>query len=316
MAALVEVDRLVKRFRSITAVNCVSFKVERGEVMGFLGPNGAGKSTTMKMIAGFLAPDEGSIKINGADCSQHPVASKRLIGYLPEGAPLYGDMSPRLFLEFAGEIRGLRGDELQQRIDGVVERIDLHSVIDQPIETLSKGFKRRVGIAQAILHDPDVLILDEPTDGLDPNQKHEVRNLIRELSRKKAIILSTHILEEVDAVCTRAIIIAGGEIVEDGDPAELEARSPGHNTVTLTVRNEPAAVVASVLGGLPGVTDVRTEDREEGSTRYFVSPRNGKNIVASLGNAIRDNGWIVEEMRVERGRFDDVFRRATEAQRS
>jgi ABC-2 type transport system ATP-binding protein len=316
MSALVEVDCLVKRFRSITAVNGISFKVERGEVLGFLGPNGAGKSTTMKMIAGFLTADEGSIRIKGEDCSRHPVASKRLIGYLPEGAPLYGDMSPRLFLRFAGEIRGLRGTELEERVAGVVDSINLHAVVDQPIETLSKGFKRRVGIAQALLHDPEVLILDEPTDGLDPNQKHEVRNLIREMSPQKAIILSTHILEEVDAVCGRAIIIAGGEIVADGNPAELEASSPEHNTVSMMVRGATREGITSVLAGLPDVTDVRAVDAEEGATRFVIRPKVGATIAASLGDAAKEHGWTVEELRVERGRLDEVFRRATQAHRT
>jgi len=316
MAVLVEVDRLVKRFRSITAVNGISFRVERGEVLGFLGPNGAGKSTTMKMIAGFLTPDEGSIHVDGGDCIRHPIASKRLIGYLPEGAPLYGDMTPRLFLRFTGEIRGLRGAELTQRIEGVVDTINLKSVIDQPIETLSKGFKRRVGIAQALLHDPAVLILDEPTDGLDPNQKHEVRNLIREMSHQKAIILSTHILEEVDAVCSRAIIIAGGEIVADGDPAELEARSPLHNTVSLTVRGTSVDSFSSVLTGVPGVADVRVVNDGEDSVRFAVKPRDGTSIIKSVGDAVKAHGWTVEEMHVERGRLDEVFRHVTETQRT
>lgn len=316
MTVMVEVDRLVKRFRSITAVKNISFRVERGEVLGFLGPNGAGKSTTMKMIAGFLAPDEGSILVNGRDCSRYPIDSKRLIGYLPEGAPLYGDMSPRLFLRFAGEIRGLRGAELEQKVAGVVDRINLQTVVDQPIETLSKGFKRRVGIAQALLHDPEVLILDEPTDGLDPNQKHEVRNLIREMAPQKAIILSTHILEEVDAVCTRALIIAGGELVADGDPAALEARSPRHNSIRLTVRGQPAGKVESVLTGLPDVQSVETGSAPGGSAHFLVSPRDGRNILEPLGTVVNENGWIVEEMYVERGRLEEVFRSATETQRS
>jgi ABC-2 type transport system ATP-binding protein len=313
---MVEVERLVKRFGSITAVDGISFKVERGEVLGFLGPNGAGKSTTMKMIAGFLTPDEGTILINGGDCQLHPITAKRLIGYLPEGAPLYGDMSPRLFLNFSGSIRGMRGAELHGRVGEVVERINLESVLDQPIETLSKGFKRRVGIAQAILHDPEVLILDEPTDGLDPNQKHEVRELIREMSREKAIILSTHILEEVDAVCTRAIIIAGGKIVADGDPGELEARSPRHNTVNLIVHDPKGEALATAIGALPGVSDVQAYAAADGSTRFVISPRGGESIVGSLSKAVRENGWAVEEMHVERGRLDDVFRQVTEAQRS
>jgi len=316
MAAMVEVEKLVKHFGSITAVDGVSFAVERGEVLGFLGPNGAGKSTTMKMISGFLTPDRGRIHIEGMDIARHPISSKQRIGYLPEGAPLYGDMSPRLFLEFVGAIRGLRGAELNSRVAAVVDGINLNAVIDQPIDTLSKGFKRRVGVAQAILHDPDVLILDEPTDGLDPNQKYEVRNLIREMARQKAIILSTHILEEVDAVCTRAIIIAGGRIVADGEPADLEARSPHHNAVILDIRNHAAADIESALGSLAGVKEVSSETTQEGLIRFVVFPEGGNSVIDRVSNAVRENHWLVEEMHVERGHLDEVFRSVTQVQTS
>ena len=203
----------------------VSFDVNHGEVLGFLGPNGAGKSTTMKMITGFLEPTSGTCIVNGHDVLENPLAVKRSIGYLPEGAPAYGEMTVKSFLNFIADIRQLSGSTRQKRIDEVVERINIRNVYDQSIETLSKGYKRRVGLAQAILHDPDTLILDEPTDGLDPNQKHEVRNLIKEMSADKAIVISTHILEEVDAVCSRAIIIATGELLFDGTPSELIAKS-------------------------------------------------------------------------------------------
>lgn len=221
----IEVNTLFKSFGPIHAVQGISFTVKHGEVLGFLGPNGAGKSTTMKMIAGFLEPDDGTVIVNGYDVIDDPITVKSNIGYLPEGAPSYGEMTVNNFLQFIAEIRGFKGLERQSRIDTAVNKIHLESVMDQTIETLSKGFKRRVGIAQAILHDPDVLIMDEPTDGLDPNQKHEVRNLIKEMAQKKAIIISTHILEEVDAVCDRAIIIADGKILFDGSPAELRSQS-------------------------------------------------------------------------------------------
>jgi ABC-2 type transport system ATP-binding protein len=225
MDTLVEIKNLHKKFDTKIAVDDISFTVSRGEVLGFLGPNGAGKSTTMKMITGFLAPDAGTVVIAGHNLEKDPVQVKRHIGYLPEGAPLYSEMTPATFLEFIGEVRGFRGEELNKRIRETVGKINLQQVLEQPIATLSKGFKRRVGIAQAILHDPDVLVLDEPTDGLDPNQKFEVRNLIRNMAKEKAIVLSTHILEEVDAVCTRAMIIAAGKLVADGTPAELAARA-------------------------------------------------------------------------------------------
>ncbi len=218
MSAMIEIDGLVRRFGPLVAVDGVSFQVARGEVLGFLGPNGAGKSTTMKTVTGFLAPTAGSIRICGHDVEDDPIAAKRCIGYLPEGAPAYPDMTPRAFLDFICEIRGLNGDVRAGRLAEVIERVHIAEVLDQPIETLSKGFKRRVGLAQAILHDPPVLVLDEPTDGLDPNQKHEVRTLIKGMAADKAIVISTHILEEVEAVCTRAIIIARGRILAEGGP--------------------------------------------------------------------------------------------------
>tara|TARA_R110000782_G_scaffold134990_1_gene227411 strand:+ start:632 stop:1387 length:756 start_codon:yes stop_codon:yes gene_type:complete len=225
MPVTIKVKSLKKSFGPIHAVRGVSFDVNHGEVLGFLGPNGAGKSTTMKMITGFLEPTSGTVEVNGYDVLENPIAVKRSVGYLPEGAPAYGEMTVRSFLNFIADIRQLTGSTRQKRIDEVVDIINIKHVIDQSIETLSKGFKRRVGIAQAILHDPSVLILDEPTDGLDPNQKHEVRNLIKEMSEDKAIIISTHILEEVDAVCSRAIIIASGELLFDGTPTELIKKS-------------------------------------------------------------------------------------------
>ncbi len=224
MSVLVELTGLRKSFGPITAVDDVSFSVARGEVLGFLGPNGAGKSTTMKMITGFLTPDAGTVTLGGDSIATAPERAKARMGYLPEGAPLYGDMTPASFLEFIADVRGLTGAHRRQRLDETIAAVDIGSVLHQPIETLSKGYKRRVGLAQAILHDPEILILDEPTDGLDPNQKHQVRQLIDAMRDRKAIILSTHILEEVEAVCTRALIIARGRLVADGTPAELAAR--------------------------------------------------------------------------------------------
>ncbi len=221
MPAAIKVQSLSKSFGPIHAVRSVSFDVNHGEVLGFLGPNGAGKSTTMKMITGFLEPTAGTVIVNGHDVLENPLAVKRSIGYLPEGAPAYGEMTVRSFLNFIADVRQLQGKERTKRIDEVVDLINIEGVVEQSIETLSKGYKRRVGLAQAILHDPNVLILDEPTDGLDPNQKHEVRKLIQNMARDKAIVISTHILEEVDAVCSRAIIIAKGSLLFDGTPTEL-----------------------------------------------------------------------------------------------
>lgn len=226
MSALIEIAGLTKRFGTFTAVDNVSFNVARGEVLGFLGPNGAGKSTTMKMLAGFIIPTAGRARICGHDVQDAPVAARTALGYLPEGAPTYPEMSVLTFLEFCGRLRGLSGRQLAERVDHVIGLTTLAGVRLQPVETLSKGFKRRVGLAQTLLTDPPVLVLDEPTDGLDPNQKHEVRTLIQRMAHDKAIVISTHILEEVEAVCSRAIVIAQGRVVADATPAELARRHP------------------------------------------------------------------------------------------
>ncbi len=223
---MIEITNLTKRYGSFTAVDGVSFRVSPGEVLGFLGPNGAGKTTTMRMIAGFLTPTSGSARVCGFDVENEPVAAKRCMGYLPEGAPSYGEMTVRAFLDFIADVRQLKGARRRERLDAVIQQLHLQAVLEQSIETLSKGFKRRVGVAQAILHDPQVLIMDEPTDGLDPNQKHEVRSLINAMAPGKIIVISTHILEEVDAVCSRAVIIAKGRLVVDETPQQLAARTP------------------------------------------------------------------------------------------
>lgn len=252
MASMIEIRGLSKRFGNFTAVDSVSFSVEKGEVLGFLGPNGAGKSTTMKMLTGFLTPTAGTAIVAGHDVMSSPLAAKERIGYLPEGAPAYPDMTPFGFLRWVAEIRGYSGAERDRRVAEVIDKVHLQDVLRKPIDHLSKGFKRRVALAQSILHDPEVLILDEPTDGLDPNQKHEVRSLIQEMSREKAIVLSTHILEEVEAVCSRVIIINEGRIVFDGTPAELDSRAPAELTVgrldwvfrSLTTSDAPHAATA------------------------------------------------------------------------
>ncbi|HTC11612.1 MAG TPA: ABC transporter ATP-binding protein [Acetobacteraceae bacterium] len=225
-APLIEIERLTKRFGAFTAVDDISFSVARGEVLGFLGPNGAGKSTTMRILAGFMPPTSGTARICGHDVQDDGIAARRVLGFLPEGAPTYPDMGVESFLTFVAKVRGYRGAMLESRVREALALTHLEPVRLQPIETLSKGFKRRVGLAQALLHDPPVLVLDEPTDGLDPNQKREVRILIARMAREKAIVISTHILEEVDAVCTRAIVIASGRIVADETPFALQSRHP------------------------------------------------------------------------------------------
>jgi ABC-2 type transport system ATP-binding protein len=302
---MIEISKLTKRFAQHTVVDDLSFRVERGEVLGFLGPNGAGKSTTMKMLTGFLAPTSGTASILGCDIQKDRLKAQRQIGYLPEGAPCYGDMRVRGFLEFIAEVRGFKGAEKRQRVAKAVAQVELEQVLEQSIETLSKGFKRRVGLAQAIVHDPKVLILDEPTDGLDPNQKHQVRKLIQSLSYDKIVIISTHILEEVSAVCTRAVVIAHGKLLADGTPLELESRSRYHQAVTL-VAEEPLDMVA--LAALPGVIGVEENEREH-SLSVLAKP--GQVIFPQVNALIAQRGWRVKELNVERGRLDEVFRSLT-----
>lgn len=302
---MIEIKNLSKRFAQHTAVDNLSFCVQPGEVLGFLGPNGAGKSTTMKMLTGFLAPTSGSASILGFDIQKDTLKAQRQIGYLPEGAPCYGDMTVRSFLGFIAEIRGLKGAEKRERVAKAVAQVELENVLEQSIETLSKGFKRRVGLAQAILHDPKVLILDEPTDGLDPNQKHQVRKLIQSLAHDKIVIISTHILEEVSAVCTRAVVIADGKLLADGTPLELESRSRYHQAVTLVAEE---ALDQAALAALPGVAGVEVNALEH-SLSILAKP--GEVIFPQVNALIAARGWKVRELNVERGRLDEVFRRLT-----
>lgn len=302
---MIETQSLCKHYGSLTAVDDLSFSVESGEVLGFLGPNGAGKSTTMKMIAGFLTPSSGNVTVCGFDVVDDALKAKQCTGYLPEGAPAYAEMTPRQFLEFVADIRGLQGDVRRRRLGEVHERLHLSKVWDRPIETLSKGFKRRVGLAQAILHDPKVLILDEPTDGLDPNQKHEVRSLISDMAQDKIIVVSTHILEEVHAVCNRAIIIAAGRILADDTPRALEARSRYHNAVRLRVADQE-----KVSERLLALTEVASVERDEDGALVAL-PANGAMPYPAIASLIAEKGWQVDELAVESGRLDEVFRTIT-----
>jgi ABC-2 type transport system ATP-binding protein len=311
MAVLIEASDLEKRFGEIRAVDGISLEVKRGEVLGFLGPNGAGKSTTMKMLTGFLEPDAGSARIAGIDMLDEPKQAKRQLGYLPEGAPCYGDMTARGFLTFIAEIRGFDRDEAKRRVAGAVEKTQLFSVLEQKIETLSKGFKRRVAIAQAILHDPQVLIMDEPTDGLDPNQKHQVRRLITDMAADKAIIVSTHILEEVEAVCSRAVIINRGRIVADGTAEDLMRRLPYHNTIAMHVPAGRAEAVAKALSEFAAIAKVEAVGTANGRVRLRASPHAGAPIPSELASLIRARLIEAEEVHVERGNLDEVFRQIT-----
>mgnify|MGYP001248892973 FL=1 len=302
---MIEIDHITKRFGPITAVDDVSFSVTQGEVVGFLGPNGAGKSTTMKMVTGFLRPTLGTARICDFDVLEDPIEVKQRIGYLPEGAPMWPDMTTGAFLRFIARVRGYEGAEIDERISQAINKTQLSSVMEQPIETLSKGYKRRVGLAQALLHDPEVLILDEPTDGLDPNQKYEVRGLIQGMSDDKAIIVSTHILEEVEAVCSRAVIIAKGRIVADDTPEQLLKKAPGHNAVI--IRSSDLASVRAALSTVEGIAGIEDLDAE----RVSIRPKPDAEVVDAVGVALRAKGVVVDEIHVERGRLDDVFRQIT-----
>ena len=305
---MIEISHLTKKFDQFVAVDDLSFSVREGEVLGFLGPNGAGKSTTMKVITGFLAPSAGKVTIDGHDISSAALQAKRLIGYLPEGAPSYGDMTTLEFLRFIAQVRGFRGAEIEQRVDHVINEVALESVRDQSIETLSKGFKRRVGLAQAIMHDPKVLILDEPTDGLDPNQKHHVRALIKSLATDKIVIVSTHILEEVTAVCSRAVIIANGKIVADGTPAELESQSRFHQAIRVTLTDSHDLLAD--LKAVPGVASV--EVAESNGLAYTIFAEGGASIFSQVSEVAQQKRWPISEFHVERGQLEDVFRSVTQ----
>ena len=306
---MIECQELTKQFGPLLAVDNLSFQVSPGEVLCFLGPNGAGKTTTMRIIAGFLSPTSGRALVCGFDVETQSTAAKRKIGYLPEGAPSYPEMTARSFLEFIADTRELKGALRQARLDEVFGLLHLEPVLEQTIDTLSKGYRRRVGLAQAILHDPEVLILDEPTDGLDPNQKHEVRQLINRMSASKTIIISTHLLEEVDAVCNRAIIIAGGRILADDTPANLEARSRFHNAVSLKPA-DPSQLQAlrGEIEALPEVAETELDSKSERLTAFFRDRRLSLKAI----NEIADNrGWELSELHLESGRLDEVFRTIT-----
>jgi ABC-2 type transport system ATP-binding protein len=309
---MITMKHLSKRYGDKLAVDDLTFSVAPGEVLGFLGANGAGKSTTMRMIAGFIAPSAGQVSVCGHDIERAPVEAKSCMGYLPEGAPSYGEMTVAEFLDFIADVRGLKGERRRQRLAIVVDRLGLGPVIRQVVETLSKGFRRRVGLAQALIHDPQVLILDEPTDGLDPNQKHEVRRLINDLGKDKLVIVSTHILEEVHEVCTRAIIIADGRIVADETPTALEARSRYHHAVSLRFEKpEELDAARREIALLPEVAEVESDAR---NLRLTAVPKPGANTLSAVSAIIVKNNWDVPELHLESGRLDEVFRTLTEPQ--
>ena len=306
---MIEVQNLTKEYGRFRAVDDLSFRVAPGEVLGFLGPNGAGKTTTMRIVAGFLPPTSGRVLVCGADIETQAVEAKRRIGYLPEGAPSYPEMTPRSFLEFIADARRISPAARRQRLDEVFQLLHLEKVLEQNIDTLSKGYRRRVGLAQAILHDPEVLVLDEPTDGLDPNQKHEVRELIGRMAKSKIIVISTHLLEEVEAVCNRAIIIAHGKILADDTPRGLEKQSRFFNAVSLKLANPE--LTASARNAIKLLPEVASTELDEKNGRITAFPAPGKLPLAPINALAERQRWALAELHLESGRLDEVFRTIT-----
>ncbi len=308
---LIKAKGLCKSFGDFIAVDNVDLEVSRGEVIGFLGPNGAGKSTTMKILTGFLEPDSGDILINNIDLKSDPLKAKEFIGYLPEGAPSYSDMNVLEFLTFVGKMRGLKSNLLRTRLGEMANQISLKEVWNKPIETLSKGFKRRVGIAQALIHDPDILILDEPTDGLDPNQKHEMRNLIKTISKNKAIVISTHILEEVEAVCSRAMIIANGKLLANETPANLEKQFANKDIITIKVFNKINDVLAKNLKSSLNYSNIKIEKLDKDTNRILVSDaKKAPDLNAVLKQVNKFKLNIIEAGFVKSS-LEEIFRKIT-----
>ncbi len=309
---MIVVEALSKQFGRFQAVDEISFEVQRGEVLGFLGPNGAGKSTTMKMLTCYLPPTSGNAEVNGFSINSQPLQVQEQIGYLPESAPSYNEMQVEEFLTFIGEVRGFSGTELRRKVGRVLELTSLQDARKQIIDTLSKGFRQRTCLAQSLIHDPPVLILDEPTDGLDPNQKHEVRELIRRMSEERTILISTHILEEVEAVCSRALIISEGRLVGLGTPDELLSQSIYRNAVTLSVSGKSAEALLEDLNGLEQVYSVeRLEDMLNGALTVRVFPKDRESISSELEQFLKKKKMVIEQFFVERGRLDEVFRNLT-----
>ena len=318
MQKQINISNLRKQFGQFTAVNNLNFTAKQGEVLGLLGPNGAGKTTSMRMIAGYLTPSEGSITICGHNIVTQQTAAQSKIGYVPEGAPLYPDMTPKMFLRFMGEARGMRGNSLSQRLNYVANKLHLHSMWEQTLDTLSKGYKRRVALAQAILHDPDVLILDEPTDGLDPIQKREIRSLITEMSHDKIIIISTHILEEVEAVCTRAMIISDGTMLADDIPTNFLQQDSLHHSISIELDSSILDTTSgtALIQQLENLVDVdrvehlqHAEATKKHSNQYklLIFPKGKEKIFDQVNNCLQQNNITALSISENVGKLENVF---------
>jgi ABC-2 type transport system ATP-binding protein len=310
---LITVENLTKRYANKTAIDSVSFQVEKGEILGFLGPNGAGKTSTMRVITGFMPASDGTVRLDGFDVFEKPIEVRRRIGYLPENPPLYLEMSVAGYLRFVAKIKGVPKDKIAPEVKRVMERVNITDVRDRIIAKLSKGYKQRVGLAQALLNDPPVLILDEPTIGLDPKQIHEVRELIKALAGNHTVVLSTHILPEVEQTCHRVIIIDRGKIVAVDTPQNLRLQVQGAERVFMEIQG-PAAEIASQLKKTPGVIDVRTVASTDGRHRFQIEGELKKEIRNDLARTVVQNGWGLYALQAETMSLEDIFLKLTTAE--
>ena len=312
---MISVKNLTKSFGRTVAVNDISFEVDRGEVLGFLGPNAAGKTTTMRILTCYIAPDSGSASVAGYDVLANPLEVRKRVGYLPESAPLYVDMNVIAYLEFVAEVRGIPREERAKRIDKMVDVCGLAKMTDRTIGTLSKGFKQRVGLAQTLIHDPEILILDEPTTGLDPSQIIEIRELIKEIGKERTVILSTHILPEVEVTCTRVLIINEGRIAASGTPAELQSIAGGEDSIFVSVKGGGPSF-AEKLGKIRSVTAVEAGPRvSPGYSTYVLRSAGGTDVSEEVFNLAVENGWTLNELRRETLSLEDIFLRLTTRER-
>lgn len=311
---MIEARNLVKRYEGVPAIDNVSMQVRRGEVLGFLGPNGAGKSTTMKILTCFTSPTEGSATVNGCDITTDSLGVRRSLGYLPESTALYTDMNVIEYLEFAAEMRGIAGDALHRRLKAVVEETGLGDVIAKEIRALSKGYKQRVGLAQALIHEPPILILDEPMSGLDPNQAVEIRDLIKDIGRERTVILSTHNLAEVQVACNRVLIISKGRIVADDTPEGLRDRAgKAHYSISVQKQGDDAFAkqVEAAFKSVPGVEAARLVEDDAGELTYEIVPRNNDDLRPALFKTAVDKGYIMLGLKREGQNLEEVFRELT-----
>ena len=310
---MITVENLTKRYPAKTAIEGVSFKVEKGEILGFLGPNGAGKTTTMRIVTGFMPASDGTVTVDGFDVFEHPIDVRRRIGYLPENPPLYLEMSVTGYLRFVAKIKGVPKDKLDSEVKRVMDRVSITDVRERIIAKLSKGYKQRVGLAQALLNDPPVLILDEPTIGLDPKQIHEVRELIKALAGNHTVVLSTHILPEVEQTCHRVVIIDRGKIVAVDTPQNLRFQLQGAERVFMEIQG-PASEIKSKLKAMPGVIDVQAVGSSDGRTRFQIEGELRKDIRGDLARTVVQNGWGLYELQSASMSLEDIFLKLTTAE--